>query len=175
MSEYEAQIKSLNEKWAMFNQLLQQQPRTFGAPPQLGLTSIMNQANLFHSHLGFSEYANVPQYANMSQYSNVPEISPPGGNARDSFSTCDWHIVMRMRTPKDGTCDPIAPLELPHSLHAFQRVSSSDSLNVEYSTTCKCENHEKARPLGRSPCSSQDCKEMERVADCGGSITSDQV
>ncbi|WOL16018.1 diacylglycerol kinase 5-like [Canna indica] len=42
-----------------------------------------------------------------------------------------WHIVMRMRTPKDGTCDPIAPLDLPHSLHAFQRVSSSDSLNVE--------------------------------------------
>ncbi|OAY74989.1 diacylglycerol kinase 5-like isoform X2 [Ananas comosus] len=42
-----------------------------------------------------------------------------------------WHIVMRMRAPKEGTCDPIAPLELPHSLHAFQRVSSADSLNVE--------------------------------------------
>ncbi|XP_074577043.1 diacylglycerol kinase 1-like [Curcuma longa] len=42
-----------------------------------------------------------------------------------------WHIVMRMKAPKEGTCDPIAPLELPHSLHAFQRVSSSDSLNVE--------------------------------------------
>ncbi|WOL18117.1 polycomb group protein FIE2 [Canna indica] len=26
---------------------------------------------------------------------------------------------------------------------------------LEYSTTCKCEDHEKARPLGRSPCSSQ--------------------
>ncbi|WOL11016.1 hypothetical protein Cni_G19777 [Canna indica] len=79
MSEYEAQIKSLNEKWTMFNQLLQQQPRTFGAPPQLGLTSIMNQANLFHSHLGFSQYA------------NVPKIAPQGDNARDSFSTYREH------------------------------------------------------------------------------------
>ncbi|CAD5172253.1 unnamed protein product [Musa acuminata subsp. malaccensis] len=42
-----------------------------------------------------------------------------------------WHIVMRMRDPKEGTCDPIAPLELPHSLHAFHRVSRSDSLNLE--------------------------------------------
>ncbi|KAG6521150.1 hypothetical protein ZIOFF_018216 [Zingiber officinale] len=42
-----------------------------------------------------------------------------------------WHIVMRMKAPKESTCDQIALLELPHSLHAFQRVSSSDSLNVE--------------------------------------------
>ncbi|WOL03439.1 diacylglycerol kinase 5-like [Canna indica] len=42
-----------------------------------------------------------------------------------------WHIVMRMRVSNEGTCDPIAPLELPHSLHAFHRVSSTDSLNVE--------------------------------------------
>lgn len=42
-----------------------------------------------------------------------------------------WHIIMRMRAPKEGACDPIAPLELPHSLHAFQRVSHTDSLNVE--------------------------------------------
>ncbi|XP_047331318.1 diacylglycerol kinase 1-like [Impatiens glandulifera] len=42
-----------------------------------------------------------------------------------------WHILMRMRAPKEGSCDPIAPLELPHSLHAFQRVSASDTLNVE--------------------------------------------
>lgn len=40
-----------------------------------------------------------------------------------------WHIVLRMKTPKEGLCDPIAPLELPHSLHAFHRVSSSDELN----------------------------------------------
>ena len=40
-----------------------------------------------------------------------------------------WHIVMRMRVPKEGSCDPIAPLELPHSLHAFQRVSSTHLLN----------------------------------------------
>lgn len=40
-----------------------------------------------------------------------------------------WHILMRMKSaPKD--CDPIAPLELPHSLHAFNRVSDSDELNV---------------------------------------------
>uniref|UniRef100_A0ACD5UEQ4 Uncharacterized protein n=2 Tax=Avena sativa TaxID=4498 RepID=A0ACD5UEQ4_AVESA len=42
-----------------------------------------------------------------------------------------WHIIMRMQVPKEGPCDPIAPLELPHSLHAFHRVSGSDSLNVE--------------------------------------------
>lgn len=35
-----------------------------------------------------------------------------------------------MRAPKENACDPIAPLELPHALHAFQRVSHSDSLNV---------------------------------------------
>ncbi|CAK9147185.1 unnamed protein product [Ilex paraguariensis] len=42
-----------------------------------------------------------------------------------------WHILMRMRAPKDGSCEPIAPLELPHSLHAFHRVSSTDVLNME--------------------------------------------
>ncbi|OIW15520.1 hypothetical protein TanjilG_27371 [Lupinus angustifolius] len=43
----------------------------------------------------------------------------------------NWHILMRMRAPKEGLCDPIAPLELPHSLHAFHRVSEADELNVE--------------------------------------------
>ncbi|KAL7102354.1 hypothetical protein ACP275_08G115200 [Erythranthe tilingii] len=43
-----------------------------------------------------------------------------------------WHILMRMRVPKEGSnCEPIAPLELPHSLHAFHRVSSTDDLNVK--------------------------------------------
>ncbi|KAL5700241.1 diacylglycerol kinase (ATP) [Ranunculus cassubicifolius] len=42
-----------------------------------------------------------------------------------------WHILMRMRSPKEGSCDPIAPLDLPHSLHAFHRVSRSDSENME--------------------------------------------
>ncbi|XP_030928967.1 diacylglycerol kinase 5 isoform X1 [Quercus lobata] len=42
-----------------------------------------------------------------------------------------WHIIMRMKTPKEGSCDPIAPLELPHSLHAFHRCSEADELNVE--------------------------------------------
>ncbi|GJR78628.1 diacylglycerol kinase 5 [Tanacetum coccineum] len=42
-----------------------------------------------------------------------------------------WHILMRMRSaPQEGSCDPIAPLELPHSLHAFNRVSDTDELNV---------------------------------------------
>lgn len=36
---------------------------------------------------------------------------------------------MRMKIPEQGSCDPIAPLELPHSLHAFRRVSHADSLN----------------------------------------------
>ncbi|XP_073137073.1 diacylglycerol kinase 1-like [Henckelia pumila] len=42
-----------------------------------------------------------------------------------------WHILMRMRAPQEGSCDPIAPLELPHSLHAFHRVSPKDELNEE--------------------------------------------
>ncbi|CAA6658401.1 unnamed protein product [Spirodela intermedia] len=42
-----------------------------------------------------------------------------------------WHLIMRMRAPKEGSCEPVAPLELPHSLHAFHRVGSGDSLNVE--------------------------------------------
>ncbi|KAM0825325.1 hypothetical protein ACQ4PT_069629 [Festuca glaucescens] len=47
------------------------------------------------------------------------------------MSIDSWHIIMRMRVPQEGPCDPIAPLELPHSLHAFHRVSGSDELNVE--------------------------------------------
>ncbi|KAJ6693358.1 hypothetical protein OIU85_004156 [Salix viminalis] len=47
----------------------------------------------------------------------------------------NWHILMRMRAPKEGSCDPIAPLEppleLPHSLHAVHRVSPTDDLNME--------------------------------------------
>ncbi|XP_044502079.1 diacylglycerol kinase 5-like [Mangifera indica] len=44
----------------------------------------------------------------------------------------NWHILMRMKTPKEGSnCDPIAPLELPHSLHAFHRVSATDKLNED--------------------------------------------
>jgi hypothetical protein len=35
-----------------------------------------------------------------------------------------------MRIPQEGPCDPIAPLDLPHSLHAFHRVSACDSLNL---------------------------------------------
>ncbi|KAF7110201.1 hypothetical protein CFC21_110342 [Triticum aestivum] len=42
-----------------------------------------------------------------------------------------WHLILRMRAPKEGPCEPIAPLELPHSLHAFHRVSSGDSHDVE--------------------------------------------
>ncbi|KAL1560717.1 Diacylglycerol kinase 5 [Salvia divinorum] len=40
-----------------------------------------------------------------------------------------WHILMRMKAKQ--ACDPVAPLELPHSLHAFHRASSTDDLNVE--------------------------------------------
>ncbi|KAK7257479.1 hypothetical protein RIF29_31492 [Crotalaria pallida] len=43
----------------------------------------------------------------------------------------NWHILMRMRAPKEGSCDPIPPLELPHSLHAFHRVYEGDELNME--------------------------------------------
>ncbi|OMO80448.1 hypothetical protein CCACVL1_12953 [Corchorus capsularis] len=41
-----------------------------------------------------------------------------------------WHIIMRMMAPEEGSCDPIAPLELPHSLHAVHRVSQSDKMNM---------------------------------------------
>ena len=44
--------------------------------------------------------------------------------------TLSWHILMRMRAPKHGPCDPIPPLELPHSLHAFHHISEADELNV---------------------------------------------
>lgn len=37
--------------------------------------------------------------------------------------------MMRMKAPKEGCCDPIAPLELPHSLHAFHRVSATDEMS----------------------------------------------
>lgn len=43
----------------------------------------------------------------------------------------NWHILMRMKIPTEGNCEPIAPLELPHSLHAFHRVSPTDSSNME--------------------------------------------
>ncbi|KAK2984729.1 hypothetical protein RJ640_004554, partial [Escallonia rubra] len=49
----------------------------------------------------------------------------------EKLSCFFWHILMQMKAPKDGSCDPIAPLELPHSLHAFQRVSRMDTLNKE--------------------------------------------
>ncbi|GKB58428.1 diacylglycerol kinase 5-like protein, partial [Tanacetum coccineum] len=43
-----------------------------------------------------------------------------------------WHVLMRMKVPREsGACDPIAPLELPHSLHAVRRVSQSDALEEE--------------------------------------------
>ncbi|KAL0406851.1 UNVERIFIED_CONTAM: Diacylglycerol kinase [Sesamum latifolium] len=42
-----------------------------------------------------------------------------------------WHMLMRMRAPREGSCDPIAPPDLPHSLHAFHRVSPTDDMNEE--------------------------------------------
>ncbi|XP_024990743.1 diacylglycerol kinase 5-like [Cynara cardunculus var. scolymus] len=42
-----------------------------------------------------------------------------------------WHILMRTKTTtEEGSCDPIPPLELPHSLHAFHRVSDTDEENI---------------------------------------------
>ncbi|ONM37309.1 Diacylglycerol kinase 5 [Zea mays] len=46
-----------------------------------------------------------------------------------------WHIVMRMESPKDSPCDPIAPPDLPHSLHAFRRMPKTDPQDMEYSYT----------------------------------------
>lgn len=42
-----------------------------------------------------------------------------------------WHVLMRMRAPEGSSFDPIAPLELPHALHAFHCVSPSDKLSME--------------------------------------------
>ncbi|PIM99514.1 Diacylglycerol kinase [Handroanthus impetiginosus] len=44
---------------------------------------------------------------------------------------------MQMRVRKEGSREPIAPLELPHALHLFHQVSSTDDLSVEgYHTFC---------------------------------------
>uniref|UniRef100_A0A0D6R1K0 Diacylglycerol kinase n=2 Tax=Araucaria cunninghamii TaxID=56994 RepID=A0A0D6R1K0_ARACU len=40
-----------------------------------------------------------------------------------------WHLLMRMQIQEGRELDPLPPLELPHSLHAFKRVSESDELN----------------------------------------------
>ncbi|KAI3686254.1 hypothetical protein L1987_79928 [Smallanthus sonchifolius] len=43
-----------------------------------------------------------------------------------------WHVLMRMKVPREkGSCDPIPPLDLPHSLHAVQPVSQSNALDEE--------------------------------------------
>ncbi|KAL8505987.1 hypothetical protein ACS0TY_017008 [Phlomoides rotata] len=42
-----------------------------------------------------------------------------------------WHLLMRMKAPREGSYEPIAPLDLPHSLHAFHRVSPTDEMNKE--------------------------------------------
>ncbi|XP_062223234.1 diacylglycerol kinase 1-like isoform X1 [Phragmites australis] len=46
-----------------------------------------------------------------------------------------WHIVMRMESPKGSPCDPIAPSDLPHSLHAFRHVPKTDPQDMVYSYT----------------------------------------
>ncbi|XP_058208961.1 diacylglycerol kinase 1-like isoform X3 [Rhododendron vialii] len=42
-----------------------------------------------------------------------------------------WHLLMRMRAPKQGFCEPIPPLELPHCMHAYRQISLTDTLNME--------------------------------------------
>lgn len=42
-----------------------------------------------------------------------------------SFS---WHIILKMRASTDS-CEPLGPLDLPHSLHAFHRVSNTNSMD----------------------------------------------
>ncbi|KAL2523603.1 Diacylglycerol kinase 5 [Abeliophyllum distichum] len=63
-------------------------------------------------------------------YQSVKAFLDQVKNAKE-MKVDSWHILMRMRAPKEGSCDPIAPLELPRSLHVFQRVSQTDSLNEE--------------------------------------------
>ncbi|XP_051134732.1 diacylglycerol kinase 1-like isoform X2 [Andrographis paniculata] len=40
-----------------------------------------------------------------------------------------WHFLMRMRSPREGSCDPITPLDLPLSLHAFTHILPTDETN----------------------------------------------
>ncbi|XP_031404656.1 diacylglycerol kinase 5-like [Punica granatum] len=42
-----------------------------------------------------------------------------------------WRIIMRMKTPEQGSYDPIAPGEKISSLHAFKRVPDADKLNMD--------------------------------------------
>ncbi|XP_057751831.1 diacylglycerol kinase 1-like isoform X1 [Arachis stenosperma] len=42
-----------------------------------------------------------------------------------------WHVIMRMKTPKEGSCEHIAPVELPHAMHPCHPVSPTDKLNLE--------------------------------------------
>lgn len=37
---------------------------------------------------------------------------------------------MRMRAPKQGFCEPIPPLELPHCMHAYRQISLTDTPNM---------------------------------------------
>ncbi|KAJ9691500.1 hypothetical protein PVL29_013626 [Vitis rotundifolia] len=57
----------------------------------------------------------------------------PGTDSRSVESFLGQHILIRVKASKGSPCDPIAPLELPYSLHAFHRVSETDSLNIEVS------------------------------------------
>lgn len=43
--------------------------------------------------------------------------------------TSSWHVLLRMKVPREGVCGPIPPLELPDSLHAVRSVSQSDALD----------------------------------------------
>uniref|UniRef100_A0A7N0REQ6 Diacylglycerol kinase n=1 Tax=Kalanchoe fedtschenkoi TaxID=63787 RepID=A0A7N0REQ6_KALFE len=42
-----------------------------------------------------------------------------------------WHIVMKMKAATNDLCDPIAPLQLPYTLHAFKRVSQVDTHDTD--------------------------------------------
>lgn len=46
-----------------------------------------------------------------------------------SMKVDSWQVRMTMRIPAEGPLDPVPPLELPHALHMFKRVSQSDELN----------------------------------------------
>ncbi|KAK4745339.1 hypothetical protein SAY87_011651 [Trapa incisa] len=67
-----------------------------------------------------------------------PGIDPPAVKAyldqvmkAKEMKVDNWHILMRMKAPKECSFDPIAPLDLPHSLHSFSRVSSTDEFSME--------------------------------------------
>nr|GMD89614.1 diacylglycerol kinase 5-like [Ipomoea batatas] len=79
-------------------------------------------------------YSNLEKHKQNGDSFSVKAFLDQVRNAKE-MRVDSWHILMRLRAPTAGSCDPIAPLELPHSMHAFKRVFQADALN-EVTSLC---------------------------------------